>query len=76
MWLLAMLFLAGAKIVAIHCHYQGVGISAVVLLILAEPYRIRRVHDLEPVGENPFGSGYQLTRSLMAFGGGELWGQA
>ncbi len=39
---LAMLFLAGAKLwqfIAII----GMGISAVVLLILAEPYRIRRV---------------------------------
>jgi cell division protein FtsW len=37
-----MLFLAGAKLwqfIAII----GMGISAVVLLILAEPYRIRRV---------------------------------
>ncbi len=25
--------------------------------------------------EDPFGSGYQLTQSLMAFGRGELWGQ-
>ena len=71
---LAMLFLAGAKLwqfIAII----GMGISAVVLLILAEPlpyppcYRI-----LEPL-EDPFGSGYQLTQSLMAFGRGELWGQ-
>ncbi len=39
---LAMLFLAGAKLwqfIAII----GMGISAVILLILAEPYRIRRV---------------------------------
>ncbi len=71
---LAMLFLAGAKLwqfIAII----GMGISAVVLLILAEPYRIRRVTSFWNPWEDPFGSGYQLTQSLMAFGRGELWGQ-
>ena len=53
----------------------GMGISAVVLLILAEPYRIRRVTAFWNPWEDPFGSGYQLTQSLMAFGRGELWGQ-
>ncbi len=52
----------------------GMGISAVVLLILAEPYRIRRVTAFWNPWEDPFGSGYQLTQSLMAFGRGELWG--
>ncbi len=53
------MFLAGAKLwqfIAII----GMGISAVVLLILAEPYRIRRVTP-SGTGEDPFGSGYQLT---------------
>ncbi len=65
--------LAGAKLwqfIAII----GMGISAVVLLILAEPYRIRRVTAFWNPWEDPFGSGYQLTQSLMAFGRGELWG--
>lgn len=51
------------------------GLSAVVLLILAEPYRIRRVTSFWNPWEDPFGSGYQLTQSLMAFGRGEMWGQ-
>lgn len=71
---LAMLFLAGAKLwqfIAII----GMGISAVVLLILAEPYRIRRVTSFWNPWEDPFGSGYQLTQSLMAFGRGEIWGR-
>ena len=46
-----------------------------VLLILAEPYRIRRVTSFWNPWEDPFGSGYQLTQSLMAFGRGEVWGQ-
>ncbi len=45
------------------------------LLILAEPYRIRRVTSFWNPWEDPFGSGYQLTQSLMAFGRGEMWEQ-
>nr|AIA83485.1 FTSW_RODA_SPOVE [uncultured Kribbella sp.] len=43
--------------------------------MLAEPYRIRRVTSFWNPWQDPFGSGYQLTQSLMAFGRGELWGQ-
>lgn len=71
---LAMLFLAGAKLwqfIAIICT----GVSAVVMLILAAPYRIRRVTSFWNPWDDPFGSGYQLTQSLMAFGRGEMWGQ-
>lgn len=71
---LAMLFLAGAKLWQ-FLAIIGMGISAVVLLILAEPYRIRRVTSFWNPWDDPFGSGYQLTQSLMAFGRGELWGQ-
>ncbi|XNM80168.1 FtsW/RodA/SpoVE family cell cycle protein [Escherichia coli] len=39
----------------------------------AVPYR--RVTAFWNPWEDPFGSGYQFTRSLMAFGRGELWGQ-
>ncbi len=69
-----MLFLAGAEAVAVHRYHRD-GISAVVLLILAEPYRIRRVTSFWNPWEDPFGSGYQLTQSLMAFGRGEVWGR-
>lgn len=55
-------------------HYRCGHFSA-RLLILAEPYRIRRVTAFWNPWEDPFGSGYQLTQSLMAFGRGELWGQ-
>lgn len=71
---LAMLFLAGAKLwqfIAIICT----GVAAVVMLILAAPYRIRRVTSFWNPWDDPFGSGYQLTQSLMAFGRGEMWGQ-
>lgn len=71
---LAMLFLAGAKLWQ-FLAIIGCGIFAVCLLIVAEPYRMRRVTSFWNPWEDPFGSGYQLTQSLMAFGRGELWGQ-
>ena len=71
---LAMLFLAGAKLWQ-FLAIIGSGIFAVVLLVIAEPYRMRRVTSFWNPWEDPFGSGYQLTQSLMAFGRGEFWGQ-
>ncbi|MGL4859023.1 MAG: FtsW/RodA/SpoVE family cell cycle protein, partial [Enterobacteriaceae bacterium] len=69
-----VLFLAGAKLwqfIAII----GSGIFAVILLIIAEPYRMKRVTSFMRPWDDPFGSGYQLIQSLMAYGRGELWGQ-
>ncbi len=71
---LAMLFLAGAKMWQ-FLAIIGSGVFAVVLLVLAEPYRMRRVTSFWNPWADPFGSGYQLTQSLMAFGRGEFWGQ-
>ncbi|NLS43692.1 cell division protein FtsW [BEV proteobacterium] len=71
---LAMLFLAGAKLWQ-FLAIIGCGMFAFGLLIVVEPYRMRRVTSFWNPWEDPFGSGYQLTQSLMAFGRGELWGQ-
>lgn len=72
--LFGMLFIAGAKL------YQFIallvaGILSVIGLIIIEPYRIRRVTSFLDPWEEPFGSGYQLTQSLMAFGRGHWTGQ-
>lgn len=71
---LTLLFLAGAKLWQ-FLAIIGSGMFAVILLIIAEPYRMRRVTSFWNPWADPFGSGYQLTQSLMAFGRGELWGQ-
>ncbi|WP_420887218.1 cell division protein FtsW [Candidatus Moranella endobia] len=71
---LAMLFLAEAKIWQ-FLPIIGTGILAVMLLIIAKPYRRRRVTSFLNPWDDPFGRGYQLTNSLIAFGRGELWGQ-
>lgn len=72
--LFGMLFIAGAKLTQ-FISLMVAGILAVVALIAAEPYRIRRVTSFWDPWEDPFGSGYQLTQSLMAFGRGEWFGQ-
>ncbi len=70
----AMLFIAGAKLWQ-FISLMMVGIAGVVVLILIEPYRMRRVTAFLDPWEDPFGSGYQLTQSLMAFGRGSWLGQ-
>lgn len=72
--LFGMLFIAGAKL-SQFIALMLAGIVAVIGLILAEPYRVRRVTSFLDPWEDPFGSGYQLTQSLMAFGRGEWFGQ-
>lgn len=71
---LSTLFLAGAKIWQFLTIISS-GLLAAVLLIISEPYRMRRLTSFLNPWADQFGSGYQLTQSLMAFGRGELWGQ-
>lgn len=69
-----MLFLAGAKIRDFFALII-VGVSLVVALIILEPYRMARVTSFLDPWQDPFGKGYQLTQSLMAFGRGDWMGQ-
>ncbi|WP_226960831.1 cell division protein FtsW [Thalassotalea sp. LPB0316] len=69
-----LLFLAGAKLwqfIAI----AGMGVIAITALAVFEEYRWRRITSFLDPWQDPFGSGYQLTQSLMAYGRGELTGQ-
>ena len=72
--LFGMLFIAGAKL-SQFIALMVAGIAAVVGLIVVEPYRVRRVTSFWEPWNDPFGSGYQLTQSLMAFGRGDWMGQ-
>jgi cell division protein FtsW len=69
-----LLFLAGAKLWQ-FVGIAGVGVVALSLLAVYEPYRLRRITSFLDPWQDPFGSGYQLTQSLMAYGRGELFGQ-
>nr|WP_282557239.1 MULTISPECIES: cell division protein FtsW [Providencia] len=71
---LGLLFLAGARLAPFIIGIAGCAVG-VLALIWFEPYRLRRVTSFLNPWDDPFGSGYQLTQSLMAFGRGELFGQ-
>ncbi len=69
-----LLFLAGAKL----WQFFGLiltGLASMAVLIVYSEYRWRRVTAFLDPWADPFGSGYQLTQSLMAFGRGGLAGQ-
>ncbi|MEE2000858.1 cell division protein FtsW [Alkalimonas sp. MEB108] len=71
---LVLLFLAGAKLWQ-FIVLSLTGVSAVLFLIVYSEYRWRRVTAFLDPWADPFGSGYQLTQSLMAFGRGGFSGQ-
>ncbi|SQD79735.1 cell division protein FtsW [Moritella yayanosii] len=70
----ALLFIGGAKLV----HFMALCVVAILLGVLAvilSPYRMRRITSFLDPWDDPFGSGYQLTQSLMAFGRGSFSGE-
>ncbi|ASD68167.1 cell division protein FtsW [Pseudoalteromonas piscicida] len=69
-----LLFLAGARLWQFFT-LMLTGVSLVVLLIIIEPYRMKRVVGFLNPWEDPFGAGYQLVQSLMAYGQGGWFGQ-
>ncbi len=72
---LGLLFLGGVKAGQFIITAVAV-ISASVLILLSSPYRLKRLTGYwQPwTEENVYGSGYQLTQSLIAFGRGEFSG--
>lgn len=71
---LGILFIAGAQL----WQFIGIvsaGFFAVIILILIEPYRFKRVLTFLEPWQDPTGAGYQLISSLMAIGNGGFWGQ-
>lgn len=69
-----LLFLAGAKLWQFFALILT-GIGLVVLLIIVEPYRMARVVGFLEPWDDPFGKGYQLVQSLMAYSQGGWFGQ-
>ncbi len=69
-----LLFLAGAKLWQ-FISLASVGVFLLSMLAVFEPYRWRRITSFLDPWQDPFGSGYQLTQSLMAYGRGEVFGQ-
>ncbi len=71
---IGMLFLAGARLWQFLVMI-GLAMGGITMLIVFEPYRLRRVTSFLNPWQDPYGSGYQLTQSLMAFGRGDWFGQ-
>jgi len=69
-----LLFLAGAKLWQ-FISIALVGLSSIGALAYFSPYRWARVTGFLDPWQDPFGTGYQLTQSLMAYGRGEVFGQ-
>jgi cell division protein FtsW len=69
----AVLFVAGARLrdFLLVC---GVGAGAAALLALTSSYRLQRLTGFLDPWSEPWGSGYQLTQSLIAIGRGEWFG--
>lgn len=71
--MLAMLFGAGVK----FKHFLIIIIPIILLipvLIISEPYRLKRLMAFINPWASPKGEGYQLLQSLYALGSGGFWG--
>lgn len=70
---LAMLFLGGARL-SIFIGLMSVFAVAVMALIWTAPYRLERLISFLDPWADPFGTGFQLTQALIAFGRGDWFG--
>lgn len=68
-----MLFLAGARLSYVFL-LVGTAIAAQVVMVVSAPYRLQRLTAYTDPWQDPFGSGFQLIQSLIAYGRGEWWG--
>lgn len=71
--MLAMLFIAGIKIKHLIIILLPI-LLAIPLLIILEPYRLKRFTAFLNPWASPQGEGYQLLQSLYALGSGGLFG--
>ncbi len=61
-----------------HWHHMislgFIGVAGAVILIIREPYRLRRLMAFLDPWADPYGSGWNIIQSLYALGSGGLWG--
>ncbi|MFE5319868.1 stage V sporulation protein E [Paenibacillus sp. NPDC056579] len=70
---LLIIYTAGARI--LHLSYLGmVGVVGFIGLIIAAPYRLKRITAFLDPWQDPLGAGYQAIQSLYAIGPGGLVG--
>ncbi|EMR13342.1 cell division protein FtsW [Methylophaga lonarensis MPL] len=70
---LAMLFLGGARL-DVFGALISVFAGLFALLVWIAPYRLQRLQSFMDPWADPFGSGFQLTQALIAFGRGDWFG--
>ncbi|MGH8678187.1 MAG: putative lipid II flippase FtsW [Burkholderiales bacterium] len=70
---MGVLFLGGMNW-RLFASLVGMLVIGFVLLIWTSPYRMQRVLGFMDPWADPFGNGYQLSHSLIAFGRGEWFG--
>ncbi|SDR76604.1 cell division-specific peptidoglycan biosynthesis regulator FtsW [Halopseudomonas xinjiangensis] len=68
-----MLFLGGVGLFRFALLFGSLGGMA-GLLVLFEPYRLQRLTGFLNPWNDPYGTGYQLTQALIAFGRGDWFG--
>ncbi len=68
-----MLFLAGVKLGHFLLVLAG-ALGAMLVLVVSEPYRVKRLTAYTDPWADPYDTGFQLTQSLIAFGRGEWFG--
>jgi cell division protein FtsW len=68
-----MLFLAGARLSYV-LGLVGVALGGLVVMVWAAPYRLQRLTAYTDPWSDPYGSGFQLIQSLIAYGRGEYLG--
>ncbi|MCK3657652.1 cell division protein FtsW [Pasteurellaceae bacterium Pebbles2] len=69
-----LLFIVGAHFM----QFVGLILLGAVLflwLAITSAYRLKRLTGFMDPFKDPYGTGFQLSNSLMAFGRGELWGE-
>ncbi len=70
----AMLFLAGVPMARYSALAGVAAVALVAAVLLSEEYVIRRLMSFTNPFADPFGSGFQLTQSLIAIGRGGWFG--
>jgi cell division protein FtsW len=71
--LFGMLFIGGAHLGGILTLISG-ALGFLALMIAVAPYRLQRLTVYTDPWSDPFGGGFQLVQSLIAFGRGEWFG--
>ena len=70
---LAMMFLGGARL-DVFAALMAIFAGLFAVLIWLAPYRLQRLQTFMDPWQDPFGSGFQLTQALIAFGRGDWLG--